>query len=380
MVRQAHRMRHSLGLLLFFSPIFGLAQGIDLGTINYEPTFVANLSAPYNESSGLVFLNDTIYSINDSGNTPAVHALLSSDGSHVHSWTVANAQNLDWEAMTQNSAHLFIADVGNNMGTRTALDIYVIPKEELNTTNTLLSSQKQSFKLAGQPTTGLQMNAHNFDCEALFYWQDSLHLFTKNWENLWTKHYVLPTSWQDTLVVSAQDSFDVNGLITDAAIDSVLHQMYLLGYKKEPSGLYSAFMYRFASQSSSFFEGDYQRIELGSTLTLAQTEGICVSGGAQGFISGEKITSILTIAPKLHQFDFSTLTSGPTLDAPAIYFHEHILYIPKDLLKEFKLIDTSGRNVIDWQLGKNHQDLGHLKPGSYFLIGPNYRRTWVKTN
>jgi len=251
---------------------------------------------------------------------------------------------------------LFIADVGNNMGTRTALDIYVIPKEELITTNTVLSSQKQSFKLAGQPTTGLQMNAHNFDCEALFYWQDSLHLFTKNWENLWTKHYVLPTIWQDTLVVSAQDSFDVNGLITDAAIDSALHQMYLLGYKKEPGGLYSALMYRFASQSTSFFDGDYQRIELGSTLTLAQTEGICVSGAAQGFISGEKIISILTIAPK------------------------HILYIPKDLLKDFELIDTSGRNVIDWQLGKNHQDLGHLKPGSYFLIGPNYRRTWVKTS
>ena len=373
-------MRHIVGLFFLLCTFFSGAQGIDLGTINYAPTFVANLTAPYNESSGLVFLNDTIYSINDSGNTPAIHAMRASDGGHVHSWTVSNAQNQDWEALTQSSTHLFIADVGNNMGNRTTLDIYVVPKEELNTTNTGLSSHKQSFKLAGQPSTGLQMNAHNFDCEALFYWQDSLHLFSKNWENLWTKHYVLPATWQDTLVVSPQDSFDVNGLITDAAIDPALQRMYLLGYKKEPSGLYSSFMYRFEQQGASFFDGAYQRIELGSTLSLAQTEGICISGAAQGFISGEKITSILTIAPKLHQFDFSTLAIVSVSDTPLIYFHAHTLYIPQELLKEFKLIDTSGRIVIDWQLDKNHQDLGRLKPGSYFLIGPNYRRTWVKIN
>lgn len=356
------------------------AQGLDLGTSNYAPSLVANLSMPYNESSGLVFLNDTIYSINDSGNSPEIHAMRASDGGHVHSWTVSNAQNQDWEALAQSPTQLFIGDFGNNSGNRTACDIYVVSSAQISTGTSSLIGQKQTFKFADQPTTPLTLNAHNYDCEAMFYWQDSLHLFSKNWQNLWTRHYVLPSNWQDTLVVLPQDSFYVNGLVTDAAYDYVQNNFYLLGYKKALSGLYSSFVYCFFNQNNAMLASDYKRIELGSTLTLAQTEGICVSGAAQGFISGEKITSILTIAPKLHHFEFSTLTSGPTLDAPLIYFHVHILYIPKDLLKDFELIDTSGRIAIEWQTGVNYQDLSRLKPGSYFLIGPKYRRTWVKTN
>lgn len=367
------------GVCLYFS-FMCLSQGIDLGTINTTPTLVANLSTPYNESSGLVLINDTIYSINDSGNAPSVHALHATDGAHLHSWTVSNANNQDWEALTQSSTHLFIADIGNNMGNRSSLDIYSIPKVELNTNSALLLAQKQTFKFAGQPLSGLQMNAHNFDCEAIFYWQDSLHLFSKNWENLWTKHYVLPSIWQDTLLVSPRDSFYVNGLITDAAIDPTQQIIYLLGYKKEISGLYSAFMYRFNNQSNLFLDGDYQRVELGSTLNLAQTEGICISGAASGFISGEQIVSIITIAPKLHHFDLSSLAGFSTIEHPAIYFYVHTLYLPQELLKEYRLIDTTGRIAINWQQGRNHQDLGSLKPGTYFLIGPNCSRTWVKTN
>ena len=70
-------------------------------------------------------------------------------------------------------------------------------------------------------------------------------------------------------------------------------------------------MYRFLNQDDLFFASDYQRIELGSTLNLAQTEGICVSGAASGYVSGEQIVSVLTIAPKLHSFNFSNLSNVP---------------------------------------------------------------------
>ena len=373
-------MRFGVGLFFLSIAFLGLGQGFDLGTTTYAPLWVANLSSPYNETSGLVFINDTILSINDSGNTPSIHALRASDGAHVHSWTLTNAQNLDWEALTQSPTHLFIADVGNNMGNRSSLDIYSIPKAELNTNYATLLAQKQTFKFADQPVSGLQVNAHDYDCEAVFYWHDSLHLFSKNWENLWTKHYVLPIIWQDTLLVYPIDSFEVNGLITDAAIDSSNGSFYLLGYKKELSGLYSSFMYRFLNQNNLFLATDYQRIELGSTLNLGQTEGICVSGSASGFISGEQIVSVLTIAPKLHSFNFSSLSAASNWKNSTIYFHEHTLYIPKELLKEYQLLDTSGRIATSWVEGKNQQDLTKLKPGTYYLIGPKFRSTWVKTN
>lgn len=368
-------------LLLFsFTSALLLAQGTNLGSINYTPLLIANLSTPYNETSGLVFHQDTIFSINDSGNSPDLHAMSAADGHHLYSWQIANAQNQDWEALTKSSSHLFIADVGNNAGNRSALDVYYLPMSTLSTNTNSLTAQKQTFKFADQPLSGLQMNAHNFDCEAIFYWQDSLHLFTKNWDNLWTKHYVLPCFWQDTLSILPRDSIFVDGLITDAAIDEDLQMIYLLGYKKELSGLYSAFMYRFNNQSNTFLEGDYQRIELGSTLSVGQTEGICVSQSGLGFISSEQIVSFLTIPPKLHQFHFDGVFIQENHNEPMIYFNAHMLYIPQEVLKDFKLYDMSGKEAISWGYAKNHQDLSQLKPGTYFLIGPNYSRTWVKTN
>jgi len=356
------------------------AQGIDLGTISYSPALVSNLSHVYNETSGLAFFNDTILSINDSGNQPVLHALRSTDGQHLQSWPIANALNVDWEALALSPTMLFIGDIGNNAGNRSTLDIYRMDRTALLPTATSLSAQKLTFKYADQPAQSLPINAHNYDSEAMFYWQDSLHILSKNWQNLWTRHYVLPSNWQDTLVLSPRDSFYVNGLVTDAAIDEVSNQIYLLGYKKEQSGLYSSFMYRFLNANNLFFASDYQRVELGSTLNLAQTEGLCMSGAHKGYMTGEQIVSVITIVAKLHSFELNTVGLTATLEKPNIYFHANILYIPSALLPDYKLIDTSGRMALEWQSGKNHQDLTNLKPGTYFLIGPNYRRTWVKSN
>lgn len=357
-----------------------LAQGLDLGTTTYTPTFIANLSVPYNETSGLAFSNDTIFSINDSGNQPMIHAMGSSNGQHLQSWTIQNAVNVDWEALALGPNAVFIGDIGNNAGNRNTLDIYRIARSDLTPTTTNLFAQKQTLRFADQPLSGLALNAHNYDCEAMFFWQDSLHLFSKNWDNLWTRHYVVPMAWQDTLIANPIDSFFVNGLITDAGHDQISNTIYLLGYKKELSGLYSSFIYRFINANNDCLASDYQRIELGSTLNLAQTEGLCMTGANKGYITGEQIVSIITIPPKLHFFDFSTIAGLPAQGNSDIYFHADILYIPQSVLSEFQLLDTMGRSAIEWKKGQNHQDLTNLKPGTYILQGPHYRKTWIKIN
>ena len=74
-------------------------QGVTLPTTAIAPQFVANLSPGNEESSGLAFLNDTLFSINDSGNAPALKALNPTNGQTLQTWIVANAQNVDWEAL-----------------------------------------------------------------------------------------------------------------------------------------------------------------------------------------------------------------------------------------------------------------------------------------
>ena len=356
------------------------SQGLDLGTLNYSPIFVANLSNINAETSGLVYINDTLFSINDSGNQPVINAFKSIDGQHLASWLIQDASNIDWEALALSPDHFFIGDIGNNAGTRTTFDIYMFPREAILSGNTTLVAQKRTFQFADQPNVPLSLNDHDYDCEAMFFWQDSLHLLTKNWQNLWTRHYVIPTEWQDTIVVSPRDSFNVNGLITDATLDASTGNIYLLGYKKELSGLYSSFMYRFENTNGSFFNSDYRRIELGSTLNLGQTEGLCFGDANKGWISGEQINSIITISPKLHSFDFNELLHTTKLPSRMIYFHENILYIPTQFLKEYALIDTSGRRAIEWKKNKSEQELSSLRPGIYYLVGPNFHQTWVKSN
>lgn len=369
-------------LVAFFQALCAvvLAQGLDLGTIAYTPNFVANLSAQSNETSGLVFANDTLFSINDSGNQPKVQALSAVNGQLLAEWSLTNAVNIDWEAVALSPQQMFVGDIGNNMGNRSIYELYYFERNQLSLMNTTISVQKLVFKFAEQPLGTLPANAHNYDAEAMFYWQDSLHILSKNWQNLWTRHYVLPTHWQDTLVVQVRDSFFVNGLITDAVYDPQTNILFALGYKKEASGLYSSFMYRFIALTNNLFTANYQRIELGSTLTLAQTEGICISGPQAGYISGEQIVSVITIAPKLHAFDLANQVQIANHEPPDIYFNGTCLYIPQQFLSTFQLIDTSGRVAITWTQNKNHQDLSNLLPGTYFLVGPNFSRTWVKTN
>ncbi|MGC9330765.1 MAG: hypothetical protein ACP5DZ_02680, partial [Bacteroidales bacterium] len=69
----------------------------------------------------------------------------------------------------------------------------------------------------------------NFDCEAIIAKGDSLYLFSKNWGNLKTYLYALPKV-PGEYPATLKDSFNVQGLVTGAAIDTVENQITLIGY------------------------------------------------------------------------------------------------------------------------------------------------------
>ena len=211
---------------------------------------------------------------------------------------------MDWEAITSNSTHVFIGDVGNNNGNRQDLCLYRFLKSDL--TLDTVQAEKLPFYWSDQTQFTSLPNANNYDCEAIVADADSITLFSKNWEDLQTRRYRLPCFWSDTLAAQLRDSFAVDGLITDACVDTFLNRSYLLGYKNNGNNFYTSFVWcLWDYQDQQVFSGNRRRVEVGNVLTVAQTEGIALKASNKGYISSEKVSSVITIAPKLFQFDFT---------------------------------------------------------------------------
>jgi hypothetical protein len=73
----------------------------------------------------------------------------------------------------------------------------------------------------------------NFNCEAMIYFQDSLHIFSKNSfkGNFYTKHYVLSAKPGGEYVAELRDSIRLkNRVVTGAAISQDGKTFVLTGY------------------------------------------------------------------------------------------------------------------------------------------------------
>ena len=270
---------------------------------NYTLNLVNNLSDILQENSGLIRVGDFLYTFNDSGSGAVIYEL-DTLGLVLRTITISGATNVDWEAITANATHVFIGDVGNNNGNRHDLCLYRFLKSNL--TLDTIQAEKLPFYWSDQTQFTSLPNANNYDCEAIVADADSVTLYTKNWVDLNTRRYRLPSFWIDTLAAQLMDSFAVDGLITDACVDTVMNRSYLLGYKNNGSNFYTSFVWcLWDYQDHQVFSGNRRRIEVGNVLSLAQTEGIALKSTNKGYINSEKVTSVITIAPKLFEFDFS---------------------------------------------------------------------------
>lgn len=219
---------------------------------------------------------------------------------------------MDWEAITSNSTHVFIGDFGNNSGNRQNLCVYRFLKSDL-LLDTIVA-EKLPFYWSDQIQFNAQANAHNFDCEAFVAREDSLVLFSKNWLNLYTRRYVLPVYWTDTIAAMVQDSFFVDGLITDASLSPDQSRTFLLGYKNNGNNFYTSFIWNLWDYSNGqVFSGNKRRIEIGNVLNVSQTEGIALTSNESGYVSSEKVVSFVTLAPKLFKFNFGAYFNNVTI-------------------------------------------------------------------
>lgn len=141
-------------------------------TNSLTPEVVANLKLK--EISGLEYINNTLWGIEDSGNESAVYKINTQTGKH-EAYTI-NAKNNDWEDITSDTqGNLYIGDFGNNDNDRKNLSIIKI--NPLNPSQVL---QTTSFYYPEQKDFPAKKKDRNFDCEGFFEYNGYFYLFSKN--------------------------------------------------------------------------------------------------------------------------------------------------------------------------------------------------------
>ncbi len=351
----------------------------------YSPEFNFLLPGILEETSGLIYYNEGLWTINDSGNDAVLYKIDTTTGMIVQEVDIENAVNKDWESLAQDEQHIYIGDFGNNSGNRTDLGIYVISKEDLPSSgNGSVISEHITFTYPDYEEKISRKGENNFDCEAMISIGDSLYLFSKNWEDYQTKLYRLPKTignYEADLLTT----FNTSGLITGADYNAESGEVTLIGYSAATTIPF--FWILFDYQENKLFSGNKRRIDL-TSIIAAQTEAIAYTQGKHGKISAEGnalyTQSVFSYAtgtwtdeettgfnvPKVAQFDF-TLSPNPVQKSK---LNVSIKNLPSGDY-QIKLYDTSGSliQIKEYIVGTKNDDInvkvkvGHLKPGIYFV-------------
>jgi len=260
------------------------------GATQFQMEQKATLPNLLEETSGAAYIDGQLWTHNDGGNSNEIYQIDTLTGEVLQTLLVGNLENEDWEDMAQSDTHLFVGDFGNNLGNRMDLRIGKIDRNDLG--NLIVSAELINFSFSDQTDFTERLNDNDYDCEAFFYYQDSLHLFTKNWVDEQTRHYTLPTT-PGTHVAQLRETFNTQGLIAGAAIDESSGTISLLGYT--PNGVNFMWLL-FDYQLNHFFSGNIRKINLGTALTNSQTEGIIFTENGAGFVTSENFID-LTIFP-----------------------------------------------------------------------------------
>lgn len=203
-------------------------NGFEKARSDYKVSKIGRLPTIAGESSGLARYeaHKSLWTHNDSGGRPELYEI-DYEGNLLSTLIVPQVQNTDWEDLAQSAdGTLYIGDMGNNGNTRQDLKIYSLSPMQK-------SLPPITFRYADQTAFPPPPSAFNFDCEAFFFYQDTLYLFSKNRgkKDLPVKLYGLPARPGDyTLLV--QDSIFINSPVTAADINPAGTTFALLTYGK----------------------------------------------------------------------------------------------------------------------------------------------------
>ncbi len=239
-----------------------------------KPPLVAKTVLPkeLKEISGISASGTNIWAITDKPKARVFK--LDATGKLLQTINVTGMEATDVEAVASDSNYVYIGDVGDNDGDRIERKIIKIASAAIPTGDEVqVAGDTINFTF---PNEGVieSKKQNNFDCESLMSFKDSLYLFTKDRADKETRLYVLPKT-PGRYTARYISTFNSEGLITDAAMNSQNNELALIGYHK---GHQYPFIFLFSNfHGNDFFSGTNKKIELANKPWDWQLEGITYS-------------------------------------------------------------------------------------------------------
>ena len=292
-------------------------------SVTYTPFVkVDPLSDSVIETSGLQFANGELWTINDKNGKPQLYRIDTLTNTIKQRVYLNGVINDDWEDLAFDGTFFYVGDFGNNLtGGRTDLKIYKFLFSAIDLTDitdTIQANEIETIHFTysdqPQPATASGYNNTRYDCEAMLVENNKIHLFSKNWADNITTHYVINSTDAGNYTANATESYPVGYMVTAAAKVAGQNIIALLGYVN--SGVGNHYLHILSDyRADSFFTGNKRRIDLGDATVMGQSEGICFRNGKYGYMCNEFFTRTvgpftITVPQKLRSFDISSFVGN----------------------------------------------------------------------
>ncbi len=241
------------------------------------------LPGTLNESSGIIFYQEKIWTFNDSGGRPVLYGIFPQNGNILQKIRIKNGKNVDWEDITQDEKFIYIGDFGNNFGFRKECTIYKYAKADMPVHNdTVAPAEIINFSFAGKNNINLSFNKSAYDCESMIVYNDSLVLFTKDWEKRVSSCYMLPKQ-PGTYTIAPQFQLPEPGLITSATTHKGSSYILWYGYNKQNP------FFLIASREKHYNISKYSYVKIPVPfIKKYQIESIAVADNNTLYVSSER--------------------------------------------------------------------------------------------
>jgi hypothetical protein len=333
---------------------YNAAATINDGSCTYNatsytpPIKVDPIDAVLIESSGLQMAGNFLWSFNDGGGAAALYSIDTTSGGIFQTVNLDGATNVDWEDIAFDGTYFYVGDFGNNAnGARTDLKIYKFPLSAIpvdyiaNPTVTVPSGQIEvinfTYSDQVQPPVATTTNNTKFDCEAMIIDNGQIHLFSKNWIDINTTHYLINSLLAGSYIATPVDTLATNYLVTAADKAPGKNILALLGYQSTDGNHYMHLLSDYSG--GNYFNGNKRRIDLPNATAMGLAEGITFRNGTYGYISNEQL---FFVNQKLRSFDINNFVP---------------LYVLPLSLKNFTVNNINGTNKIAWAFDDPVQNL-----------------------
>lgn len=252
-----------------FVTVFLFLSFLGTAQISFETIW---LTKSVEETSGLEVFGEYLVTHNDSGDQPKLY-IISQEGEKIMEIKLNQLKHKDWEDITADSDHFYIADTGNNYATRENLRIYILDRH-------FFHKGTISIRYMAQ-TTFSKEPRNEFDAEAIAVVGEELVLFSKNRKTLQSEIYTFPKVAGD-YVLTPRAVVDTRALVTAADYNAVEDLMVLTGYNFEGE--------QFFYTLPNFSKRGYDNLELNTypiPIKPAQIEAVKIISKDEFWMSSE---------------------------------------------------------------------------------------------